>query len=418
MKTRPGGFSKSRAGNGLPTRLFLCVVLALQTTPYGVISPLLPGIVDNLAVAPSQAGLITGAYTAGLLPACLVLMFVRRPLSDAVVVLTGLLFLALGCAIFADAGAFAQVIVGRILMGFGSGLCFTGASRWLVKSAPGRESLFFGLSWGMLSVGQAVGPVVGAVAVDHGTQMVHRLFALIFGVGAIIASSMALFSTERAPTQQKKGRGVPAAHLWGERSFVYALVPLIIPSLAIGVLYTVIPLRLATEGQAEWVAPTFLAAAVLGAGAGPVAGVVTRRFGENPTVVFSLSTTAVLFAVLVGPFGALSLVVITVLILGLTGQLIAVAAGEMIRRMGEKLGAAGTASIFVPLMYALFETLGAVGGARADAVNQWLAFSSLAATATLAAWMASRRARGDKAAVKELGAESVLDDAASDIRRR
>ncbi|MGJ3558572.1 hypothetical protein ACR6C2_04840 [Streptomyces sp. INA 01156] len=40
------------------------MVVALEATTYGVISPLLPGIARDLALENSLVGLITGAFTA------------------------------------------------------------------------------------------------------------------------------------------------------------------------------------------------------------------------------------------------------------------------------------------------------------------------------------------------------------------
>ncbi|WP_317571504.1 MFS transporter [Rhodococcus jostii] len=380
-----------RARGVLPVRVFLCAVLALQTTPYGAITPLLPGIVRDLGLADSRVGLITGAFTAGLLPACLALMLIRRPISDILVVFVGLGFLAVGCLTFAQASSLPILLAGRLAMGFGSGLCFAGASRWLVKSAPGQEGLFFGLSWGMLSVGTAVGPAAGAAAIALGSPFVHNVltatFAACLAVLALIAMSPQMRQMARTRTV---GPHIAVATLLRKRTFLIALTPLIVPALAIGLLFTLVPLLLAADGQEQWIAAIFIAAAVIGAGAGPVAGVVVRGVGERTTIVVTMAATTVLFASLAWPIGPLHLAIATIVILGIINQLLAVAAGETTRRTGTELGAPDTSSIFVPLMFALFETAGAVFSTRAAAVHAALPFIAVAAVAVATGALTAR----------------------------
>lgn len=374
----------------LLVRVFLCVVVALEATTYGVISPLLPGIARDLALEDSLVGLITGAFTAGLLPACLALMLVRRPVSDIAVVLGGLMSLAVGCLTLANGGGLTGILVGRLLMGFGSGLCFGGTIRWLVKSAPGNEGLFFGLGWGMLSVGTAVGPAVGAVGVVHGSRLVHNMLA-----GVIVVCVAVLALTAKSPRMRRMARAraegppVALANVLRERTFRATLTPLITPALAIGVLFTLVPLRLAGDGHERWVAATFVAAAVIGAGAGPVAGFLVRYFDKGPMTVVALVASTALLVSLAWPIGPLTLTIVTIAILGVSNQLVTVAAGETIRRAGEELGVPDTSSTFVPLVFAVFETAGAVLSTRAEALSPslpFIALGSVAAVSGLLAW--------------------------------
>ena len=229
-------------------RVFLCVLMALETTPYGVVAPLLPGIVRNLSLDEFRAGLLTGALPLGMLPACVAPMLLRRTPSDIVVMLTGLAADVAGCVLFANGPGLQSLIAGRFLMGVGTGLCFLGATRFLVKSShPGQEGVSFGLGWGMLSVGTALGPAVGAVAVTHGATLVHNVFAATFAACMAALATATLSAPVRRVAHAIQNAARAPVGLLRRAPFLVGLAPSVVPAITFGVFYTLVPLRLSQD---------------------------------------------------------------------------------------------------------------------------------------------------------------------------
>jgi len=362
-------------------RVLICVLLALEATTYGVLSPLLPQLVEELRIGEPSVGLITGAYTTGMLPACIALIVVRRPLPDLSLVLAGVVSLLAGCLVMAVPLSFAGVVTARLLLGLGAGFCFGGGTRWLVRSAPGRENFYFGLGWGMLSLGTAVGPIVGAVALEIGTAPAHVALAGIFAACLLALGALGAASASREGPARSSNDTARIAGLVRQRSFAATLTPLVVPALTIGLLFTLVPLRLAGDERVAWVAPSFGLAAIIGAAASPLAGHLLATVGDRLMLVVSMAATATALAVAAWPLGPVVLAVATVLVLGITNQTVVVAAEEQLRRKSDAFGSPGAASAFIPLVFAVFETVGAVVGAQAASIADPLAFLLVALVA-------------------------------------
>lgn len=378
----PGATTRVRSAL-IPLRILLCSTMALGTATYGTISPLLPLIVRDLGVHHSDIGLITGAFTAGMLPPCLALMLTRRQPNDLWLVCGGLISLMVGALTLAGPASFGSVLAGRFLMGIGSGLCFSSGSRWLARSAPGRETVYFGLSWGMLSVGEALGPGIGSFGVRYGFASVHIALAVTFLVFLVFLAATGSSQGIRRSARPQADTGSSILPLFRRPPFLRSMSPLIVPALALGVFFTVSPLRLAQADHLGWVAPTFIAVAILGAAASPLAGALLRRINDRLLTRVSLLAGAGLMLVPASSTDALSTVTVTVLVLGVSCQFIVVGAGETTRRVGDALGGQDASSVIVPLAFAIFETIGAALSTQADAISHSLPFLALAAISVL-----------------------------------
>ncbi|WP_406349310.1 MFS transporter [Streptomyces sp. NBC_00144] len=372
-------------------RILLCLVLVLQSTTYGVISPLLPELATELGLRGAQVGLVTGAYTIGMLPASLALVLVRSAVPDAPVVIAGMGSLATGCLLLTADPTFTVVLTARFLMGLGAGFCFAAGVRWLVGTAPGREGLFFGLGWGMLSVGNALGPVLGALAASLGRAPVHAALGVTFVVCLAALAALA----RRAPSTESRlksdGGGRLRVPVLGN-----ALLPLTLPALLMGVLYTLVPLRLADLRQPGWIAVAFSAAAVLGALASPAAGQLLARVAAPSMLWWSLPCTGLLVVILAWPVPAAAVAIVTVLVLGGVGQAVVVAAGEQLRKALRRTGARDVSSALITLMFAVFETVGAVAGSQAVVASAPLPYAACLLIAVVCAVAVRRQARGTR----------------------
>jgi predicted MFS family arabinose efflux permease len=363
-------------------RVLLCLILVLEATTYGLISPLLPALVDEHGLSTSQVGLITGAYTTGMLPACLLLILGGRIVSARATVFSGIVSLCLGCLALANIPTFAGILIGRFLMGVGAGFAFGGGIRWLAKTAPGREALYFGLGFGMLSVGTAVGPLVGALALEWGTGLVHNVLAATFVLCMLALASLRTVRRPDSDYDDHSRTNFGSIRLLRRSRFLFALAPLIVPALAIGILYTLVPLILDANGHQEWVAVTFAASAVIGACCSPTAGHLLGMVGIKRMSLLALGASVILFTVLSLSDGVVVVALATIAILGVTNQAVVVAASEQLRRACGRFGVADLSATFVPLVFAVFETIGAVLSGKAADLALALPF---AATAVVAA---------------------------------
>jgi predicted MFS family arabinose efflux permease len=390
-RTKP---RRDKAGS-FTLRILICLILALETTTYGLISPLLPGLVEQHALPSAQVGLITGAYTTGMLPACVLLILGGRFLSARATVLSAIISLCLGCLTLANVPTFAGLLIGRFLLGFGSGLAFGGGIRLLVKTAPGRESLFFGLGFGMLSVGTAVGPLIGALALEWGSDLVHNILAGLFMLCLLALASLHAARSSGNGNDVKPETNTAPFRLLGRSEFLVALAPMVVPALAIGILFTLVPLILDANGNQAWVAGTFAVSAVVGAGSSVAAGHFLGRVAAGRMSLLALGASVVLFAVLSFHEGAVVVALATIGILGVTNQAVVVAAGEQLRRACDRLRVADVSATFVPLVFAVFETVGAVLSGKAADLASALPFAATAIVAAACLLASSIRSEQD-----------------------
>jgi len=348
-------------------RLLLCLVIVMQAVTYGTITPLIPFYAAELDVHASYVGWLTGAYTAGMIPACVWLIVSRRRRSEASLVLIGLAVAAAGCLVATAPLDLPTIIVSRFLMGFGSATSFSGAIRWLVASAPLRTALLFGIGWGMLSLGNAVGPVVGALAVIVGPQIVSAAlgsaFIALFLVTIILAirKARSIEADESRQSMRQRSESVirPLAAVRNRR-FLSTLVPLVVPGAAIGALFTLVPLRLAASESVGLIAVTFALAAAVGAAFGPIAGHICERIGVPAAAATGLFLTAGVVGSMVWPVNAGALVILTVSALGVANQVVTTAIAEELRRVSASLGIVNASATFLPLLFAVSETAGAL----------------------------------------------------------
>lgn len=391
MTSSPGRVVAPARSTLFMLRTFLCAVIGAESMCYGVISPLLPRLADDLALDNLGIGLLMGAFTTGMLPACIALMVLRRP-SDLFVLLTGVIAVAAGCLVFANVSTFGGPLAGRVLMGFGSALCFSGATQWMVRSAPGSEAFYFGLGWGMLSVGTALGPLLGSLAVAHGAAAVHNALAVLFVLCAVGLALLALSPLlRRIARASNEGSNRAAWSLLRDSDFRAGLTPVIVPALAIGLCFTLIPLRFADAGAQGWIAATFTAAAIIGAAAGPLGGTAVRRLGPQIVTTTALLLGAVVTLVLAWSLVPWLVALAAIIVLGVSNEVTTVGGSELIRIAGSRLGNPDAAPVFVTLVFAVFETFGAVLSAKSQDLHAAIPYIVLAVTGLVMGLRVMRR---------------------------
>ncbi|MFM7858482.1 MAG: MFS transporter, partial [Flammeovirgaceae bacterium] len=155
---------------------FIFITLLIDTIGFGVIIPVMPGLISELAgVTVSEASKL-GGY---LLFAFAVMQFLCAPvmggLSDQYgrrpVLLASLLGFGLDYILLAFAPSYAWLFLGRIIAGT-MGASFTTASAYIADiSTPENRAQNFGMIGAAFGLGFIVGPAVGGFLGEYGARV-------------------------------------------------------------------------------------------------------------------------------------------------------------------------------------------------------------------------------------------------------
>jgi MFS family permease len=231
---RPARLSRGAAFAGI-TAVFV-TFLAASSAP----SPLYVVYQEQWGFSAITLTLVFAIYVFGLLGSLLVVGALsdhigRRPVLGAAIVLE-----AISLVLFIVAGDVAVLALARILQGVATGAAMTALGAALVDldppHAPGRAGVVSGVA--PLS-GLALGALGCGALVQFGPAPTHLVYGLLLGGMAIAGAIVALMPetvTERRPgalASLKPNVGIPPRL----RADVFALVPMLIASWALGGLY-------------------------------------------------------------------------------------------------------------------------------------------------------------------------------------
>ena len=190
---------ESRAGGGVVRVLAVTasLVLLVQVGVGGELALLPLLVTTHLNLSAASAG--TAMLAVGLIGGVLLVpggnasdRWGRRPTMIA-----GGVVSALGFAVYATSGSFAQVIAGAGLRALGAALIWPAATAWLAESMPRRRHAFYmGLFGEFENVGITIGPILGGLAWSlAGIQAAFYTYA----VAALLAAVVAAVTVERRP---------------------------------------------------------------------------------------------------------------------------------------------------------------------------------------------------------------------------
>lgn len=359
----------------LPVALLLCGSLVIDGSAYGTLAPLLPVYRSSIGLSVDSAGILTGTFSAAMLPASITILIFGRRLPSKRLAVTGLALMALGAVATAAAGSVATLILARALQGLGAGTVFAGALRWLLAIVPPtRRATWFGLSWGAMNGGTVLRQAVGGLAVRYGLAKVQITFAVITALVALALS----FAQRPADTGERLASAPIRSRL------VPLFRPLMLyaaPAVSIGMANTLSPLRMSDLGAShDLLAVVFLIAGAVSVCVSPLTGRWVDHAGPGrPLLTGLLSGTG--FA-LVLSFGESRMVIAacTIALLGLANELTAIPASAVLDAAGSASGLQFASTTLVPIVYAVFETLGAFASGPLSGLTLSLPFLLLAAT--------------------------------------
>jgi len=340
------------------------VVVFVDVASFSAITPLLPGYVDDLGLGKAGAGVLTASYAAGTLLASLPAGALAARVGPRTALLAGLALLGSASLVFGLGESILVLDLARFAQGVGSALTWAGAITWLVVSAPyDRRGELIGTALAAAVGGALLGPVIGAVAEEVGTE-------LIFGSVALLSIGLGLVAA-RLPEPDGGDRGGLNRALASMRSVpVTAAVALVaVPSVLLGLTAVLVPLRIdELGGSSVLVAVGFAAGAAVEVVLAPLVGRLSDRRGRRAPLAAGLVVSALAISVI--PFGDAVAVVLGGLIGTAVGAGLSFApAMAGLTDAAERVGMhQGYAAGLINMAWAAGQVTGSTGaGAGADA---------------------------------------------------
>ncbi len=268
------------------TVAFVCLIIFVDAILYGVITPLVPGYVDDYHLSTFRAGLLVGAFGAGVLAGAIPTGILAGRFGARTAVVLGLLLLAGSSFAFALAHDPTAIAIARFVQGFSSTTTWAGALAWLTVGAPReRRGQLLGTVFGFAVLGAILGPTFGATAEAIGI----RTSFVIVGVVALGLTGAAIVGPS-VPAEIV----VPGAFRRALRDpgFVLGLWLNTLPSFFFGTLYLLAPLALSGQGYGGFaIAAVFLVTGVLEAALNPLLGRISDRRGKLFPIRISLTAS-------------------------------------------------------------------------------------------------------------------------------
>jgi len=369
--------------------LLVGAIVLVDTMFYAAITPLLPRLADELDLGKNGAGVLAGAYAAGVLVGSLPGGWLAARVGVKATILVGIALMSVSGLAFAFGSAIALLDGARFLQGVGAACSWAGGMAWLAGEAPReRRGEVIGGVLGAAIFGVQLGPVLGAVATAIGREAAFST-AVLFGV----ALGAWAWVTPSRPVAEVLT--TPAAAL-RQRSMLAGMWLTALPAAAFGVIDVLAPLRLDALGATSLaLGVTFFAAAGTEAIVSPTSGRAADRLGARPVLRVGLAIGFVALAVVHLPETAWLLAVVVVLASGLLGVLW-VPAGLLLTGGADRIGLdSAYAFAFFNLAWAGGFTVGAAGGgalaqATADVVPYLLLAGAYALSLVAAFWTPGR----------------------------
>lgn len=269
--------------------LLISTIVAVDTTFFTALTPLLPRFADKFGLSKGEAGALVATYAAGALLGAIPGGVAASRWGPKRAVLVGLTLMTVSSVGFALATNVWTLGVARLLQGFGSVFSWTGGLVWLVGATP-RENRGerLGTAMGAAVFGALLGPVLGAVG---GLIGVRAAFLVVSGLGLLLIAWAASVSPADAEAQPLR-EGLRALHA----SPIYAGAWLIaLPAFLFGVVVVLVPLRLHHDGWgALAIGAVFVATTAIEVVLNPVLGRLSDRRGRvGPLRVALLASAAV-----------------------------------------------------------------------------------------------------------------------------
>jgi MFS family permease len=254
---------------------FAVAAAFLESAGFGLLSPLLPGLIGVGILRGNEPELLVAAYPLGMLLASVPAGILSARVGSRVVARVGLGLMAAAFAGFALATTGSVSITSRLLQGMGSGMAWVGAVGWLAESTPrSRRGATLAVVIAASFAGTLAGPLLGAIGAAAGKLVVFLpLAAIAIGLNGLAPATGGGGQAEQqlpAFVRAHRSAGVAGGHA------LVAVFGLVSGAAGIGV-----PLLLADHGAGPGlIAATFIIASIAQTLAARAIGRTGDRFGS------------------------------------------------------------------------------------------------------------------------------------------
>jgi MFS family permease len=266
-------------------------ILILESFLASVLTPLIPFYRRELGLSEGASGILVAAYAAGLLMASLPSGWVSSVFNPRKAVVTGLIGISASTIAFGFADEIAALDISRFFMGAFGALMWAGSVSWMVSATErDRRGQVMGTLLAAAVAGELIGAPIGALAERVGTD---RVFTIV----VLVAIALAVFALRTPAVAEVDGQTARQAltmvRRTGVASWIFALSAVIAPSIALGLVLLVAPLRLETFGLTVWViAGVFLTMSFVEMVTGPLVGSLSDRIGRHRPYYVGVSIMA------------------------------------------------------------------------------------------------------------------------------
>lgn len=260
--------------------LLTCSVLIMESFLSAVLTPLVPFYRRELGLDEGQTGILVAAYAAGLLLASLPAGWAASVFNPRKAVIAGLIGVSVSGLAFGFADDIAFLDISRFFLGVFGALMWAGSVAWMVSATPrDRRGQVMGTLLAAAVAGELAGSPIGALAESVGTDRVF-IGVLVVALGlALVARTIPAVSEVDGQTA---GQAITAVRASGASTWLVALLAVISPSIALGLVLLVAPVRLEDLGMTTWViAGVFVTMSIVEMIAGPIAGRTSDRLGRR-----------------------------------------------------------------------------------------------------------------------------------------
>jgi predicted MFS family arabinose efflux permease len=251
-------------------------VILVEASLYTILAPLLVALDREVAISPSQWGLLVASYSLGAALFAIPAAIAARRFGPRAVTLFGLIGLALTSVAFGLTSTYDLLLVSRSVQGAFGGIAWSGSMLWLIKAVPSqRRGAVIGFAFGAGAAASVAGPLVGGLTIVVGRPAV---FLAIAAVAACLAGVISLTRTPElgTPAALRLGPALRRPGLWR------AILLVLLPSFATGALVALVPLRIDHLGDGAAVTTLiFGAAAAIGILVQPLIGHWSDRAGRQ-----------------------------------------------------------------------------------------------------------------------------------------
>jgi len=358
------GLARRRPDRDPEARIVVLIgaLLLFEASLYSAVTPVLPHYAHVFGASKPAVGVLAAAYPAGMIPGSLVGGWIASRAGVRRTTLVGLLVFAVSIAAFGFAADIAALDGLRFVQGFACGCVWGGGLTWAIAVAPpDRRGAVLGKVIGAAIFGTLLGPVLGTLAVALGTEVVFS----IVGVASLGLAVWTMDHPEPPRPDPEKQTGTPLRAVTRSPRILLGFWLILLEACTLGAAGTLLPLRLARFGASGIaIGATFLVAALLSTLLAPGIGRLVDRRGAGLPVCLGLILTAGLLAALPLAQSALTLAVLSVIMLGGPLTAYTIPAMAVITESAERAGIAlAVATMLLNLAWALGETVGAPAAA-------------------------------------------------------